>query len=96
MVSNEGKSFVNPDRNSRPDRVPKTYQWDVLDGPSIKHLKAIPSKTKKAPKRGNCHSPLWTHLIGTINYILAPTKHLENFIITVPFVFTREYYIINK
>jgi hypothetical protein len=43
-IQNEGN---NPDRNSRPDRAPKTYQWDVLDGPSIKHLKAIPSKTKK-------------------------------------------------
>ena len=21
--------FRNPDRNSRPDRAPKTYQWDV-------------------------------------------------------------------
>ena len=48
-------------------------------GTSIKHLKAVPSKTKKAPKRGNFHSPLWSYLIGTIDYILAPTKHLENF-----------------
>ncbi len=30
-------------------------------GSSIKHLKAVPSKTKKAPKRGNCHSPLKTY-----------------------------------
>ncbi len=49
-------------------------------GSSIKHLKAVPFKTKKAPKRGNFHSPMWTYLIRTIDYILAPTKHLENFI----------------
>jgi hypothetical protein len=30
--------------------------------------------------RGNFHSPMWTYLIRTIDYILAPTKHLENFI----------------
>jgi hypothetical protein len=49
-------------------------------GSSIKHLKAVPFKTKKAPKRGNFHSPMLTYLIRTIDYILAPTKHLENFI----------------
>ena len=27
-------------------------------GSSIKHLKAVPFKTKKAPKRGNFHSPM--------------------------------------
>ena len=52
-------------------------------GSSIKHLKAVPFKTKKAPKRGNFHSPMWTYLIRTIDYILAPTKHLENFITIV-------------
>ncbi len=52
-------------------------------GSSIKHLKAVPSKTKKAPKRGNCHSSSWKKLIRTIYYILAPTKHLEYFITIV-------------
>ena len=56
-------------------------------GPSIKHLKAVPFKTKKAPKRGNFHSPMWTYLIRTIHFILAPTQHLENFI---TIVFLRE------
>jgi len=27
-------------------------------GSSMKHLKAVPFKTKKAPKRGNFHSPM--------------------------------------
>ena len=49
----------------------------------------VPFKTKKAPKRGNFHSPMWRYLICTIYYIFAPTKHLENFITIVRFVFTR-------
>ncbi len=49
----------------------------------MKHLKAVPFKTKKAPKRGNFHSPMWTYLIRTIHFILAPTQHLENFITIV-------------
>jgi hypothetical protein len=36
-------------------------------------------------------------LIRTIDYILAPTRHLENFIIIVPFVFTRgTFYVVNS
>ena len=58
--------------------------WTSETGSSIKYLKADSSKTKKAPKRSNCHSSLWTYLIRTIYYILAPTKQLENFIIMVP------------
>jgi hypothetical protein len=57
-------------------------------GSSINYLKKSLLKPKKATKRGNFHSPLWTYLIRTIDYILAPTKHLENFIIIVLFVFT--------
>ena len=69
--------------------VPIEPQWrnngTSGTGSSIKHLKAVPFKTKKAPKRGNFHSPMWTYLIRTIYYILAPTKHLENVTMIVPF-----------
>lgn len=58
-------------------------------GSNITHLKAVPSKAKKNPKRGNFHSPLLMYLIRTVYCILAPTKHLGNFTIIVPIVFTR-------
>ena len=65
-------------------------------GSSIKHLKAVPFKTKKAPKCGNFHRPMWTYLIRTIDYILAPTKHLENFITIVFLRGNNESNLINR
>ena len=50
--------FCCPDRNSRPDRAPKTYQWDVWDRLKYITSKSGPFQNKKAPKRDNFYSPM--------------------------------------
>ena len=52
------KCGIDPDRNSRPNRAPKTYQWDVWDRLKYKTSKSRLFFFKKAPKRGNFHSPM--------------------------------------
>jgi hypothetical protein len=37
-----------PDRNSRPDQAPKTFQWDAWNRLKYKLSKKVPSKTKKS------------------------------------------------
>jgi hypothetical protein len=37
----------NPDRNSRPDRAPKTYQWDIWDRIKYKTSESGPFRNKK-------------------------------------------------
>ena len=52
------ESGINPDRNSRPNRAPKTFNGTSGKGSSINHLKAVLSKTKSTEARQFSQSPV--------------------------------------